>query len=93
MPNAINGKFNLSFEEQVKQNSGMIFTLNHMQKLSDKISAFFNAGYGHYSESKLDPNSGSLTLKDDGILSGTFRDYASDSKSLYYQIGLLIFLQ
>ncbi len=88
MPNAIDGKSNLSFDEQVKQNHGMIFTLNHTQKLSDKMSAFFNAGYGHYSESKLDPNSGSLTLKDNGILSGKFRDYVSDSKSSYYQIGL-----
>ena len=29
-----------------------------------------------------------LTLKDNGILSGKFRDYVSDSKSSYYQIGL-----
>ena len=85
---APNGKNNLSFDEQTKYNHGYLFTLNHTQKFNDNWSGFVNGGYGHYSEHKWDPNSGSLTLKDGGLLSGTFRDYVSDSKSMYWQMGV-----
>lgn len=85
---APNGKTDLSFDGQTKYNHGMLFTLNHIQKFSDKWSGFINGGYGHYSEHKNDPNSGSLTLGDNGKLSGKFRDYVSDSKSSYWQVGV-----
>ena len=84
-----NGKTDLSFDGQTKYNHGMLFTLNHIQKFSDKWSGFINGGYGHYSEHKNDPNSGSLTLGDNGKLSGKFRDYVSDSKSSYWQVAFL----
>lgn len=79
---------NLSFDGQMKANHGYLFTLNHTQKFSDKWKMFVNTGYGHYTEHKNDPNSGSLTLSDNGQLSGKFRDYKSDSKSFYYQMGV-----
>lgn len=85
---APDGKTDLSFDGQTKYNHGMLFTLNHVQKFSDKWSGFINGGYGHYSEHKYDPNSGSLTLGDNGKLSGTFRDYISDSTSTYWQVGV-----
>lgn len=53
-----NGKTDLSFGRSDKYNHGMLFTLNHIQKFSDKWSGFINGGYGHYSEHKNDPNSG-----------------------------------
>lgn len=64
LADAPDGKNNLSFDGQTKYNHGMLFTLNHIQKFSDKWSGFINGGYGHYSEHKYDPNSGSLTLGD-----------------------------
>lgn len=87
LPSAPDGSNDLSFEEQTKYNHGTLFTLNHTQKMNDTWSWFMNGGYSHYSEHKWDPNSGSLTLKNDGILSGTFRDYVSDSRSTYWQGG------
>ena len=88
LADAPDGKNNLSFDGQTKYNHGMLFTLNHIQKFSDKWSGFINGGYGHYSEHKNDPNSGSLTLGDNGKLSGKFRDYISDSTSTYWQVGV-----
>ena len=88
LADAPDGKSNLSFDGQTKYNHGMLFTLNHIQKFSDKWSGFINGGYGHYSEHKYDPNSGSLTLGDNGKLSGKFRDYISDSTSTYWQVGV-----
>ena len=88
LADAPDGKNNLSFDGQTKYNHGMLFTLNHIQKFSDKWSGFINGGYGHYSEHKYDPNSGSLTLGDNGKLSGKFRDYISDSTSTYWQVGV-----
>lgn len=85
---APSGKSNLSFDGQTKYNHGMLFTLNHTQKFSEKWTGFLNGGYGHYTENKNDPNTGSLTLKNDGVLSGVFRDYISDSKSMYWQVGV-----
>ena len=52
---APNGKTDLSFDGQTKYNHGMLFTLNHIQKFSDKWSGFINGGYGHYSEHKTIP--------------------------------------
>lgn len=52
---ALNGKTDLSFDGQTKYNHGMLFTLNHIQKFSDKWSGFINGGYGHYSEHKTIP--------------------------------------
>lgn len=88
LASAPSGKNNLSFDSQTKYNHGYMMTLNHTQKLSDSWQAFINGGYGQYSEHKWDPNSGSLTLGDDGKLSGKFRDYISDSKSMYWQAGV-----
>ena len=88
LASAPNGKSNLSFDNQTKYNHGYMMTLNHIQNLNANWKAFVNAGYGHYSEHKWDPNSGSLTLGNDGKLSGKFRDYISDSRSLYWQTGI-----
>lgn len=88
LASAPSGKNNLSFDSQTKYNHGYMMTLNHNQKLSDSWQAFINGGYGQYSEHKWDPNSGSLILGDDGKLSGKFRDYISDSKSMYWQAGV-----
>lgn len=88
LASAPSGKNNLSFDQQTKYNHGMLFTLNHTQKFSEKWTGFLNGGYGHYTENKNDPNTGSLTLKNDGVLSGVFRDYISDSKSMYWQVGV-----
>jgi iron complex outermembrane receptor protein len=88
LPSAPDGKTDLSFDRQTKQNHGYLFTLNHTQKFSDKWSAFFNGGYAKYNEHKWDPNSGSLTLENDGKLSGKFRDYVSESTSTYWQVGV-----
>lgn len=88
LPVPPNAKTNLSFAGQTKQNHGYLFTLNHVQKLNDKWNAFVNGGYAKYNEHKWDPNGGSLTLKDDGILSGRFRDFLNESTSSYWQIGL-----
>lgn len=85
---APDGKTNLSFDGQTKFNHGYIFTLNHTQKFNDNWSGFVNGGYGHYAEHKWDPNSGSLTLNDGGKITGKFRDYVSDSKSMYWQMGV-----
>lgn len=85
---APDAKNNLSFDGQTKQNHGYLMTLNHVQKFSDKWSAFANMGYNYYTEHKNDPNSGSLTLKDNGILEGKFRDYKSESRGLYTQFGV-----
>lgn len=82
------GDYDLSFAGQTKYNHGTLFTLNHTQKMNDSWSAFMNAGYSHYSEHKWDPMTGSLTLGNDGKLSGKFRDYVSDSKSAYWQAGV-----
>lgn len=88
LADAPNAKNNLSFDGQTKQNHGYLMTLNHVQKFSDKWSAFANMGYNYYTEHKNDPNSGSLTLGDYGVLSGTFRDYKSESKGVYTQFGV-----
>lgn len=79
---------NVSFDGQTKYNYGYLMTLNHVQKFSDKWTGFVNIGYGEYTEHKNDPNSGSLTLGDNGKLTGTYRDYRSNSISSYWQIGV-----
>ncbi len=79
----------MSFEDQIKENHGYLMTINHNQKLSDSWDAFANLGYGYYTEHKLDPHTGSLNLGDDGVLSGAFRDYKSESKSFYGQMGIM----
>lgn len=84
-PDATN---NLSFDGQTKQNHGYLMTLNHVQKFSDKWSAFANMGTNYYKEYKDDPQGGSLTLGDYGKLSGTFRNYKSESRGLYTQFGV-----
>lgn len=78
---------NISFDGQTKYNHGYLMTVNHLQKFSDKWDMFVNLGYGDYTEHKNDPNSGSLTLGNNGLLTGKFRDYRSNSKSTYAQIG------
>ncbi len=88
LANAPDGKNNLSFDRQTKQNHGYLFTLNHTQKFSDKWSAFLNGGYAKYNEHKWDPQSGSLTLGDDGKLSGELRNYVSESTNTYLQVGV-----
>lgn len=82
------GWHNLSLEDQVKSNYGYLMTVNHVQKFSDKWSMFANLGMNHYNEHKNDPGSGSLTLKDDGILAGNYRNYKSESKGFYGQMGV-----
>ena len=88
MPSAPDLSTDLSFDGQVKENHGYLFTLNHKQKFSDKWNGFINGGYGNYEEHKYDPNGGSLELGNDGKLTGKFRDYNSESKSLYWQVGV-----
>lgn len=88
LADAPNAKNNLSFDGQTKQNHGYLMTLNHVQKFSDKWSAFANMGYNYYTEHKNDPNTGSLTLGDYGVLSGKFRNYKSESRGLYTQFGI-----
>lgn len=91
---APNGKTDLSFDGQTKYNHGMLFTLNHIQKFSDKWSGFINGGYGHYSEHKNDPNSGSLTLGDNGKLSdkgdvsNNLMSTQTVTKNYYAQLGI-----
>ncbi len=87
LASASDGSTNLSFDGQTKYNHGTLFTLNHTQKMNDAWSWFVNGGYSHYSEHKRDPQSGSLTLDNDGKLKGQFRDYVSDSRSTYWQGG------
>ena len=84
-PDATN---NLSFDGQTKQNHGYLMTLNHVQKFSDKWSAFANMGANYYAEHKDDPHGGSLTLGDFGKLSAKFRNYKSESRGLYTQFGV-----
>lgn len=88
MPSAPDLSTDLSFDGQVKENHGYLFTLNHKQKFSDKWNGFVNGGYGNYEEHKYDPNGGSLELRNDGKLTGKFRDYNSESKSSYWQMGV-----
>lgn len=88
LADAPDAKNNLSFDGQTKQNHGYLMTLNHVQKFSDKWSAFANMGYNYYTEHKNDPNTGSLTLGDNGVLSGRFRNYKSESRGLYTQFGV-----
>jgi len=86
---APSGKSNLSFADQFKENNGYLMTVNHIQKFSDKWKAFANFGYNNYNEHKNDPNSGSLTLKANGVLNQKFRDYMSESHGMYGQIGAI----
>ena len=88
LADAPNGKNNLSFDGQTKQNHGYLMTINHLQKFSDKWSAYANIGTNYYRENKNDPNSGSWTLGDYGKLSGKYRNYKSESRGLYTQFGV-----
>lgn len=79
---------NLGFDGQTKSTDGYLVTFNHEQKLSQGWVAFFNSGYGNYSEQKYDPNGGSLYLYDDGILSADLRNYKVERITTYFQGGV-----
>lgn len=87
LPKATDLKTNLSFDEQFKYSMGSMFTFNHDQKLEHGWDMFINAGAAHYTEHKLDPNSGSWTLNNDGKLTGKLREYKLNSLAHYGQFG------
>ncbi len=79
---------NLSFDGQTKANHGYLATLNHEHKIGKGWVAFFNSGYGKYHEEKYDPNRGSLSLYDGGIISAGLRHYKVERTTTYLQGGV-----
>lgn len=85
---APDGNSNFSFDGQIKDGRGYMATFNHEQKMNDNWEWFSNIGTGKYNEHKIDPTSGNIKIGDDGSLTGTLRNYKSESITVYTQAGV-----
>lgn len=89
LPKAPKANTNYDYRETTKYVKGNLLTLNHEQKFSEKLSAFFNFGQNHRSGDKY--NTGSSLLFDD---KGNFADsntsnaQSESSNNVYSQLGL-----
>lgn len=89
LPTAPKANTNYDYRGTTKYVKGNLLTLNHEQKFSENISAFFNFGQNHRSGDKY--NSGAnLLFNDKGEFSDTNMSNAQSesSNNVYSQLGL-----
>lgn len=90
MPATPDLKKDISFDGQFKNVYGYLMTLNHDQKLTDRLSAFANMGFGYNKQHYNDYNAATVYFNNDGSLHANtkFRDFYSESYTNYMQFGV-----